>query len=94
MVEKQDEDLHFVGLVLSIVETLRIAYLFFFEALALRVRYLDRMDKVLSLSKYVRYSFDIRQSVESRNMPQGTESCRSIDELLVDSDVRLRVYKE
>ena len=67
--------------------------LIFFEALALRVRYLDQMDKALSLSMRVQYSLDIRRSVESHNMPQGIGFCRSIDELLVDSDVRFRVYK-
>ena len=40
------------------------------------------------------YSFDIRQSVESHNMPQGTESYQSKYEPLVNSDVRFRVYKE
>jgi hypothetical protein len=42
----------------------------------------------------IQYSFNIRQSVKSRNMPQEIESCQSINELLVDSDVRLRIYKE
>jgi hypothetical protein len=76
------------------VENLRIVCFVFFEALASIVRYLDRIDKALNLSMRAQYSFDIRQSVESRNIPQGTESCRSKHEPLVDSDVRFRVYKE
>ena len=56
------------------VEKLRFVCLFFSEALALIVRYLDQIDKALNLFIRAQYSFDIRQSVESHNIPQGTES--------------------
>jgi hypothetical protein len=52
---------------------------------------LDQIEEVLSLSIRIQYSFDIRQVVGFRNTPQGTGSYQSINELLVDSNVRSRV---
>ena len=80
------------------IKKLRIACLLVFkvvsfEALDERVRRSDQIDKALILSKHFQYSFDIRRSVESRNMPQGTVFCQSILKLLVDSDVRFHVYR-